>query len=720
MFTLKLQKNVKKVIALTLMAGLIVLLAGPAFAKKDKDNASQRNPEPKDQASQPAAQAPQQPAKVAPAPPAAVTVPQQSPMPAPVQRGPVNMDAVGRDNARPQIKEPAQRMEPGKVQRTKEPDSIAQKPNIVQKPNVTFDNSTIKKNYRADVPVSNPVDNTMAARPNVGAGIANGIKTTGNLTPAETSRIGNAIGTKQPAIVSPIQNSNRIVSPQQSKGTGTAIDNTAKADRRQIGGVISADADARLLASSAQSGTDDSRMSERKARTAEKEPQKGTDNQRRTGQNIDTGRKNPAKDMAPADKGGDTKIQTQQQTFDNGGTLERKSRTIGKNTDGKAGFDSRRKARPVEMSTVNSIAEGRYNRVADDRTRIANNNTVINNKTTVMNSRGSDRHFDGHRDFDGRRDFDRHNDFRWGHHSEHVFFDHHRLLSHRIIAPSFSFNLFYSCGPWYTVQYFHPYYHRKYVFVSLCGYWPAEYTYMRYYWYGYYPYQWYGYYPVPYEVQGDTYNYYTYNYYTTGGDGTATQATGSQIQPVDENTYKDVREKLAQEKAANKEPAAKTTADTLFDEGVKAFENGDYAAAAEKFAKAGALSPEDMVLPFAQSQAFLASEKYDQAAQILRTALLKVTPEKEGVFYPRGLYQDDDVLLRQIDQLKTKAEQNDNDADLQLLLGYQLLGTGEIDSAVEPLHQASLDSANNRAAITLIKLLDQIRAAQQAEENKSK
>jgi tetratricopeptide (TPR) repeat protein len=242
---------------------------------------------------------------------------------------------------------------------------------------------------------------------------------------------------------------------------------------------------------------------------------------------------------------------------------------------------------------------------------------------------------------------------------------------------------------------------------------------MRYYWYGYYPYQWYGYAPVPYEVQGDTYNYYTYNYYTTGGDGTATQTTASQIQPVDENTYKDVREKLAQEKAANQEPAAATTADTLFDEGVTAFGNGDYAAAAEKFANASALSPEDMVLPFAQSQAFLALENYTQAAQVLRTALLKVTPEKEGVFYPRGLYPDDDVLLKQIDQLKARAAQDSSNADLQLLLGYQLLGTGEIDSAVEPLKKASLNPINNQAATTLIKLLDQIRAAQ-AEENKSK
>jgi len=74
--------------------------------------------------------------------------------------------------------------------------------------------------------------------------------------------------------------------------------------------------------------------------------------------------------------------------------------------------------------------------------------------------------------------------------------------------------VYYDCGPWFGFRYVYPYYHRKYIFISLGGYWPFDYCYARYYWYGCHPYYWYGYYPVAQEVQGDTYNYYTYNYYT--------------------------------------------------------------------------------------------------------------------------------------------------------------------------------------------------------------
>jgi hypothetical protein len=117
-----------------------------------------------------------------------------------------------------------------------------------------------------------------------------------------------------------------------------------------------------------------------------------------------------------------------------------------------------------------------------------------------------------------------------------------------------------------------------------------------------------------------------------------------------------------------------------------------------------------MILPFAYAQALLANEQYTEAAGVLRAALAKVTPEKEGVFYPRGLYPGDDILFEQIDRLAEKAELYSFDADLQLLLGYQLLGIGKIDEAVEPLHQASQDLENAPAATVLLNLLEKIRA----------
>jgi len=284
--------------------------------------------------------------------------------------------------------------------------------------------------------------------------------------------------------------------------------------------------------------------------------------------------------------------------------------------------------------------------------------------------------------------------------------------------------LYYRRGPHFTFRYVYPYYHRKYIFVSLGGHWPIGHRYVRYYWYGCHPYLWYGYYPIAREVRSDTCNYYTYNYY--GIDGSVVSQPGQTtdyVGLVDHNTFADVREKLAQE--ALEQPDEPTLADTFFEDAVKAFEACDYDEAVEMFANASKLAPDDMILPFAYSQALFAKEQYSQAAEVLRAALTKVSPEKEEappgesqeVFYPRGLYPDDDTLFEQIDRLAEEAELYSFDADLQLLLGYQLLGIGEIDEAFEPLLRASKDLENEDAATTLLKLLEKIKTENNEGEN---
>lgn len=199
-------------------------------------------------------------------------------------------------------------------------------------------------------------------------------------------------------------------------------------------------------------------------------------------------------------------------------------------------------------------------------------------------------------------------------------------------------------------------------------------------------------------------NYYTYNYYY---DGTAVVDGGqATCGVVDHTTFADVREKLAQQAA---EPAEPTLADRYFEDAVKAFEINNYDRAAELFARAMELAPDDMILPFAYCQAFFADERYTEAAEVLRAALAKVTPEEEGVFYPRGLYSKDDILFEQMNRLAEKAELYSFDPDLQLLLGYNLLGIGELDEAVEPLRLATLDLENAPAATVLLNLLEKIR-----------
>jgi len=336
----------------------------------------------------------------------------------------------------------------------------------------------------------------------------------------------------------------------------------------------------------------------------------------------------------------------------------------------------------------------------------ANRKAPREQHTTIINNIVTDR--DGHRSGDRRHRFetvrpsrliyrDRPYSRRDNYHYEHTYVDRYSRIRRKLIWPRYRYVVRYNWGPRFSYRYFYPYYHRKYVFVSLGGYWPIGYSYLRYYWYGYHPYNWYGYYPIAREVQTGSNNYYTYNYYY-GDDSqgyASTQAADS-----------DYLGNMAQQQA---EPAQATLADSYFDEAVKAFEDSNYDIAINKFAKAMELAPDDMVLPFAYCQTLLAAERYSEAAQVLRETLKKVSPEKEGVFFPRGLYPNEDILLAQLDELAAKAEAYSFDADLQLLLGYQLLGIGEHDRAVTPLINANLDLKNAQAAQVLLKLLEKIK-----------
>jgi len=263
--------------------------------------------------------------------------------------------------------------------------------------------------------------------------------------------------------------------------------------------------------------------------------------------------------------------------------------------------------------------------------------------------------------------------------------------SHRIFYwitwPNCCRPICYSWGPRFTFGFFWPYYHRRFIFISLCGYWP-DYDYRRYYWYGWHPYEWYGYYPPGYVIAGPRYNYYYYN--------TAPQGEG-----LDE-----AQQQLEEKPPA--EPAPETRADRYFDQAVKAFDVGDYATAKQKFYDAMLISPEDIVLPFAYVQALFASGDYQTAAEALRKAMMKVSPEQEGVFYPRGLYSDDRTLQQQIQQLEQTVEQNPLNADFELLLGYQLLGISRFDEAAGHLQNARLDASNRQAATALLSVLEKL------------
>jgi uncharacterized protein HemY len=85
------------------------------------------------------------------------------------------------------------------------------------------------------------------------------------------------------------------------------------------------------------------------------------------------------------------------------------------------------------------------------------------------------------------------------------------------------------------------------------------------------------------------------------------------------------------------------------------------------------------------------------------------------VFYPRGLYKDDDTLYKHIDGLMDQIEKSPSDADLQLLLGYHLLGIGEAEKALDPLQKAGQDPRNLQAVEVLKDLQSKIAKAAEAE-----
>jgi tetratricopeptide (TPR) repeat protein len=284
-------------------------------------------------------------------------------------------------------------------------------------------------------------------------------------------------------------------------------------------------------------------------------------------------------------------------------------------------------------------------------------------------------------------------------HYTHMFYDAYNHPCHQLIWPSFQFGIWYRHGYDWTCRYVYPYYHRKYVFVSLGGWWPIDYCYAsRYYWYGYHPYEWYGYDPVAHEVRSDTYNYYTYNYYGTdaasssSAPGTIYGIPGDQLTP-------------RQNTGAAMTPNQPTIVDTWFEDGVKDFEAERYSEAAEKFRQGMEAAQNDQVIPFAYAQALFADGRYADAAEALRKAVARTTVESAGVFYPRGLYKTDDALYKDVDRLMDRTEGAPGDTDLQLLLGYHLLGVGEAEQARAPLEQAAKDARNKHTVDVLTELL---------------
>lgn len=250
-------------------------------------------------------------------------------------------------------------------------------------------------------------------------------------------------------------------------------------------------------------------------------------------------------------------------------------------------------------------------------------------------------------------------------------------------SPSSSLRLVYfGKGISFGVSYIYPEYHRKYMFVSVGGHRPIDRRYRRYYRYGCHPGRWYGTYPQEYPVVENT-TYNVNNYYESAPNAGVVDS-----------------------------PAKETAADRYFDRAVEAFEAGNYTRAIGQIRRAIGFAPQDEILPFTLAQAYFADGQYTDAALVLRETFGKMPRDKETIYYPRGLYADQEVLAEQIELLEAAAEVKPLNGDVNLLMAYHRLGMGELDMVAGQLEKAAQDDDNAVAVVIMSDLLGKAMAGE--------
>ncbi len=166
----------------------------------------------------------------------------------------------------------------------------------------------------------------------------------------------------------------------------------------------------------------------------------------------------------------------------------------------------------------------------------------------------------------------------------------------------------------------------------------------------------------------------------------------------------------------NDEPQYETAADMCFGQGVDSFNKGEYEDAVNHFREAILLSPDDEILPFTYCQALFANGDYALAASVLRSALKEIPDEGATIYFPRGLYPEQELLKEQIDALDAVAKKEPFNSDLMLLAGYQLVGLGETERATGYLLEASRNMANEATAGALLELIAKLEEEAQVSE----
>jgi hypothetical protein len=157
--------------------------------------------------------------------------------------------------------------------------------------------------------------------------------------------------------------------------------------------------------------------------------------------------------------------------------------------------------------------------------------------------------------------------------------------------------------------------------------------------------------------------------------------------------------------------------DNQLDKIAEAFASEDYFNAVYYSRRAIEQYPEDVPLKFVYAQSLMADNDYHRAAQALRQAIDAADIENDGIFFPFGIYPNNEILNTHIDKLKQKVRYEPSNTNYQLLLGYELLGIGKYSEASTALEKAKINLENEKYANILLNVIEKSKQTAKEDEN---
>jgi hypothetical protein len=213
----------------------------------------------------------------------------------------------------------------------------------------------------------------------------------------------------------------------------------------------------------------------------------------------------------------------------------------------------------------------------------------------------------------------------------------------------------------------------------------------------------YYYYSLPYRRYYYPTVIYEYHYYNPDGS-----YYSPAVQYISDESYRSQQQ-------YEEQPAA--SIDNQLEKIAEAFASEDYFNAVYYSRRAVEQYPEDVPLKFVYAQSLMADNDYHRAAQALRQAIDAADIENEGVFFPFGIYPDNETLNIHIDKLKQKVRYEPSNTNYQLLLGYELLGIGNYDDATTALEKAKINLENEKYANILLDVIEKLKQTAKENEN---